>query len=140
MRNHGLLIAKSGAIPFRKSILRTRQARCPRESNAVARGNIARLYCDGTVSSLFIEGHAYADPAFFALQDSALSSELLGGRTDRLYRVGAAGSAQGEIDLVARLELRKIDRRSDRKFHLHWRPVDSRDRTMVQRDLMVRSV
>src|SRR5258708_40150224 len=86
-------------------------------------GGIARLYYVGTVSSLIIEGHAYADPAFFALRYPALSAGLLGSRTDRLHRVVVAGSAQGEIDLVARLELGKIDRRSDRKFHLHWRPV-----------------
>src|SRR5229473_6327237 len=126
-------------LGFGSSNLRAR-ATCPRESNTVARGDLAGLYCDGTISSLFIEGRAYQDPAFFALRDPALSAGLLGSRTDRLYRVVVAGSAQGEIDLVARLELGKIDRRSDRKFHLHWRPVDGGDRTMVQCDLVVRSV
>src|SRR5712691_858764 len=64
----------------------------------------------------------------------------LGCWTDRLYGVGVAGSAQGEFDLVTRLQLRKINRRSDREFHLHCRPVDGRDRTMIERDLVVRSI
>jgi hypothetical protein len=58
----------------------------------------------------------------------------------RGYGVGVAGSAQGEFDLVTRLQLRKIDRRSDREFHRHCRPVDGRDRTMIECDLVVRCI
>src|SRR6266702_5095737 len=61
----------------------------------------------------------------------------LGRWTYRLYGVGVAGSAEGEFDLVPRLQLRKINRRNDREFHLHCRPVDGGDRTMIECDLVV---
>src|SRR5882757_6302078 len=55
----------------------------------------------------------------------------LGHWTDRLYGVGVAGSAEGEFDLVPRLQLREINRRNDREFHLHCRPVDGGDRAVI---------
>src|SRR6266436_8561484 len=60
-----------------------------------------------------------SSPRQFALGCVLMSPHPgLGRWTDRLYGGGVAGSAQGEFDLVTRLQLRKINRRSDREFHL----------------------
>src|SRR5260221_1795696 len=81
---------------------------------------------------------AFLEVDLGSVKSSAHHSDRLSrSRAYRLHGIRVAGAAERELDPVSCLHLRKVDGRRHREFHLHRRPIDVSDRTVIKSHLTI---